>query len=98
MTTWYKLTKYGEIEPVELVKETAAFVTVKSATWDGKSRIDKLAKTAEWHACRPTKRECYEWLLGVRTAETDTLERQLSNHKAAIVALREAAKKDGVEL
>ena len=95
MTTWYKLTKYGAIEEVELLSETAAFVTVKEPL---QSKPCRAAKTAEWHAYRPTKRECYEWLLGVRTAEADTLERQLNHHKVSIVALRETAKKDGVEL
>jgi hypothetical protein len=42
---WYKV-KYGKIEPVEVIRETPAFVVVKDDFWNRESRV---AKRDGWH-------------------------------------------------
>jgi hypothetical protein len=43
--TWYRI-KYGKIEPVEIVRETKAFVVIKDKFWNKEIRT---AKRGGWH-------------------------------------------------
>lgn len=57
---WYKLTTFThKCEPIEVIKESAEFVTVPSLRRESR----REAKTSDSHCIRPSKAKCWRWKL-----------------------------------
>lgn len=62
MSTWYRTNRTDEkIEPVEVVKETAHFVTLAPSGFYSRERRE--AKSSEWYSYFPTWKEAHAHLM-----------------------------------
>jgi hypothetical protein len=97
-TTWYRLSTYGEIEPVEVVSETPKFVVVESSLTSGKTRHDRVAKDTDWNIYRSTKRECFAWMMARRESELKAAKAKMAEATDKIAKVLADARKEGVAL
>jgi len=86
MSTWYRIRLYlaePAPEAIEVVKDTGAFVVLKSGR--------REAKDAAGSTIRTTSRECWQWLIDQRQAGVSTARAALVHAEAKLKTVQRAA-------
>lgn len=60
-----------KIEEVELLSQTAQYVTVRKNDWMGKPYERREKRLTEWGAYYPTREECKQWIVDKRQREVN---------------------------
>ena len=83
MKTWYKMTSYGDPTPVEVVSESAKFVTVKLTN----GNESRAAKNGDLESYFTSIGACWAWRIAVYVARVDIAKARLASEEEALADL-----------
>jgi hypothetical protein len=80
--TWYRVRTYGlEITPVEVVKETNSFITIREKDWEGKPKEYRTAKHSGYERNFESFEDAKKHIIGRLLVRIDTAEQQIQEAK-----------------